>query len=122
MMVKMKTTMRGGLVAQYGNDSTQDKVEKQTTLKQWKTDLFTIATNAKINLNICFGPSEVKVKDKIPLTFSSPQFENKNEKKTKYRCKNNKYKYEKYLLRSKYMTPSNGVKVDGHIPSSTNAR
>ena len=47
MMVKMKTTMRGGLVAQYGNDSTQDKVEKQTTLKQWKTDLFTIATNAK---------------------------------------------------------------------------
>ena len=114
--------MRGGLVAQYGNDSTQNKVEKQTTLKQWKTDLFTIATNAKINVRICFGPSEVKVKDKIPLTFSSPQFENKNEKKTKYRYKYNKFEYEKYLLRSKYMTPSNGVKVDRHIPSSTNAR
>ena len=32
-----------------------------------------------------------------------------------------KYKCDKYLLRSKYMTPPNGVKVDGHIPSSTNA-
>ena len=66
----MKTTIRGRLVAQHGNDWTQDKEEKQTTQKI---------------------------------------------RKTKYKCK-------KYLLRSKYMTPSNGVKVDGHIPSSTNAR
>ena len=56
----------------------------------------------------------------IPLTFSFSQFENKYEKKYKYSNKH-KYKYDKYLLRSKYMTPPNGVKVDGHIPSSTNA-
>ena len=116
----MKTTIGEGLVAQHGNDWTQDKEEKQTTQKIRKTKY---KCKKYLLRSKYMTPSNgVKVDDNIPLTFSSSQFEEKNEKKYKYKYKYNEYKCKRYLLRSKYMTPSNGVKVDGHIPSSTNAR